>query len=60
MAGNFLGTLNFVIFMVDLAVIKFPPTKFNAYISVERCGQNVEAQPATIATIIQLIACSSR
>ena len=31
MAGNFCGVLIFVIFMVDLAVTIFSPTKINAY-----------------------------
>ena len=31
MVGNFRGVLIFIIFVVDSVVMKFPPTKINAY-----------------------------
>ena len=34
MAGNFHRVIIFVIFVVDLAVTKIPPTKINAYVYV--------------------------
>ena len=46
MAGHFRGVLIFMIFVVDLAVTKFPPIKMNSYsdtrvdlIIDEGCGQ---------------------
>ena len=58
MAGNFRGVLIFVIFMVDLAVTKFPPTKINAYGDMVLCesmmmgvATNIVAVRPTLSSI---------
>ena len=50
MAGNFHGVLIFVIFVVELAFMKFPSMKINAYRD-DGHGQSIVAAQPTILSV---------